>query len=371
LNCEDYLYNKTARRIADVYKRVAKGGHPPGELNRLLDKIANEQDRNSIFFELRKRKAEGALKKQTQILKLFQQAKKLDDENNSLKALTVLDELHQLAPLHEEAFDLKREISVRYLGQVKTNSVGMRLVWIPTGEFLMGTPWEKGGSANERPVHRVRISQGFWMGMYEVTQRQYKEVMGKNPSHFKGDDFPAEMVSWDDAIKFCRKLGQKEGKKYRLPTEAEWEYACRAGTTTLYSWGDTQHLGLCNAENSTVKVGSGNIYDRNVAVFKKRGFPVDSTVPVGSFEANAFGLYDMHGNVREWCQDSFAFDFYENSPSFQLDPQGPDQNTTRVCRGGSWRWHLYSSRSAYRTFNKHSSKLDDQGFRVVLEGRIP
>jgi len=371
LNCEDYLYNKTARRIADVYKRVARGDHHPGELSLLLDKIADKNERGKVFAELRKKRAEEEQQKPIRIGELYQQAKNYKNMGNDRKALAVLDELFALAPSHEDALHLRQQISHRYLGEVKTNSIGMKLAWIPPGDFLMGTPSDEGGRANERPVHKVRISRGFWMLMYEVTQRQYRAIMGRNPSHFKGDDFPVEMVSWDDAIKFCHKLGQKEGTKYRLPTEAEWEYASRAGTTTLYSWGDTQHLGLCNAENSTVEFASGKVFDRNVAVFKERGLPVDSTVPVGSFKANTFGLYDMHGNVREWCQDSSNWDYYRRSPQFQLDPQGLGHGLTRQIRGGSWRKGLSDSRSAYREDGEPSERVNDLGFRVVLEGTIP
>ena len=138
-------------------------------------------------------------------------------------------------------------------GKVITNSIGMKLVYIPPGEFMMGSrdsasevslkgnykKASKDWFTDEHPQHRVRISRGFWMGVYEVTQGQYQAVMGRNPSHFKGNDLPVEQVSWNDAVKFCKKLSDKEGRTYRLPTEAEWEYACRAGTTTPFYFGET------------------------------------------------------------------------------------------------------------------------------------
>lgn len=360
LNCGDHLYDETAHKIADVYKQVTKGIQPPGRLIYLLDKVADKRERDNIVKELRKKKAEEEHQKQTLIAELLTKAKNNDNVANGHKALTALDELLTLDPSHDEAFKLIRKISAYYRGEVKTNSIGMNLVRIPPGEFLMGTPYDQGGMAHERPVHKVRISKGFWMGVYEVTQVQYEGVMGKNPSNFKDNNLPVEQVSWDEAIEFCRKLSQLEGKSYRLPAEAEWEYTCRADTATRFSWGDTQQTGLCNAENDL-----GSKLDRNVDLFRSRGLPVDSTVQVGSFKANAFGLYDMHGNVREWCHDWYSNDYYKMSP--QLDPPVPSKGSSRVNRGGSWRRDLYGSRSAYRYRNKPGTTMNDLGFRVVLE----
>jgi len=245
-------------------------------------------------------------------------------------------------------------------GDVITNSIGMKLIYIPAGEFMMGSPSnEQNRSNDESPQHRVKISKGFYMGIYEVTQAQYQSVVGTNPSNFKGDNLPVEQVSWNDATEFCRKLSQKEGKTYRLPTEAEWEYACRAGITTAYQWGNQWQKGVCNAEND---VGSSE--DSNVEIFRKRGLPVDSTVPVGSFAPNGFGLYDMHGNVWEWCQDWYDSNFYSNSPS--VDPEGPNTGTARVLRGGSWYDHPRLCRSALRYGLVPVIRNDDYGFRVVV-----
>ena len=171
---------------------------------------------------------------------------------------------------------MKKPIETRtiHLG----NGITLELVRIPGGEFLMGSP-EGEGSDNEKPQHKVTVPE-FWMGKYPVTQAQYSAVIGKNPSHFKGKNLPVEQVNWNDAIEFCKRLSRKTGKSYRLPSEAEWEYACRAGTTTRYFFGDDLTQQQAN-------------FDLNLG----------KTSPVGTYPANAFGLHDMHGNVWEWCQD--------------------------------------------------------------------
>jgi len=232
------------------------------------------------------------------------------------------------------------------VGNVMTNSIGMKFVMIPPAEFLMGSPPDESGrSPDEGPVHRARISRGFWMGQCEVTQAQYEAVMGKNPSKFKGQNWPVERVSWEDATEFCEKLGQKEGRRYRLPTEAEWEYACRAGTTTRFSYGDNDS-----------SVGEYAWYDSN-----SRG----KTHPVGQKKPNVFGLYDMHGNVSEWCSDWYGQDYY--SISVLADPQGPLSGKCRVLRGGSWESNPSVCRSAARCAAKLGIRHSGVGFRVVLE----
>jgi formylglycine-generating enzyme required for sulfatase activity len=178
---------------------------------------------------------------------------------------------------------------------------------IPAGEFLMGS---SNGDRDERPAHRVRISRGFEMGKYEVTQAQWEAVMGSNSSHFKGPNLPVENVSWDEVQDFIQRLnGLSQRYTFRLPTEAEWEYACRAGTTGDYA-GSLDAMAWYGAN-------SGN-----------------RTHPVGQKQPNAWGLYDMHGNVWEWCQDWYGSNYYEQSPG--TDPQGPSSGSGRVVRGGSW-----------------------------------
>ena len=224
-----------------------------------------------------------------------------------------------------------------------TNSMGMKLIYIPPGEFLMGSPAnEEGRYSDEGPQRRVKLSKGFYMGIYEVTQAQYRAIMGTNPSHFQGDNNPVECISWNDAMEFCRKLSSKEGRTYRLPTEAEWEYACRAGTQTRYSFGD-----------SNLSLGDYALYEDNSS--KKPH-------PVGQKKPNAFGLYDMHGNVLEWCNDFYS-DSYANAGS--TDPQGASSGQVRVLRGGCWYGNPRYCRSAYR-FRNSPDNANYYGFRVVL-----
>jgi formylglycine-generating enzyme required for sulfatase activity len=191
-----------------------------------------------------------------------------------------------------------------------TNSIGMKFVWIPPGSFMMGSPkGEKGRAANETQ-HKVTLTKGFFMGVYTVTQEQWKEVMGNNPSFFRGKkNLPVENVTWNDCQEFVKKLREKDKKAYRLPTEAEWEYACRAGTTTPFYFGETISTDQANYDGNSV-YGNG-----------KKGIYRGKTTPVGSFPPNAFGLYDMHGNLWQWCQDWGG----EYPQKDVLDPQGPDK----------------------------------------------
>jgi formylglycine-generating enzyme required for sulfatase activity len=240
------------------------------------------------------------------------------------------------------------------------DSIGMKLVPIPAGEFLMGSPdTDNQASGDEKPQHWVRITRPFYLGAHEVTQGQYRAVVGTNPSKFRGsDDLPVETVSWNDAIEFCNKLSEREGLKpcystggvpqsggsgYRLPTEAEWEYACRAGSTTIFSYGD-DYASL-----------------DKVAWFK--GSSGGKTHPVGHLLPNAWGLYDMHGNVREWCWDRYADNYFGQSP-FE-DPLGPSQGVGRVTRGGLWDYDPRDCRTAERDGDTPDRVGFALGFRVA------
>ena len=214
------------------------------------------------------------------------------------------------------------------------NSFGMKFRQIPAGTFTMGD-----GS----DAHQVTLTKPFMLGVYEVTQEQYERVVGSNPSEFKDPSNPVEQVSWDDAVEFCRKLSaspeeKSAGRVYRLPTEAEWEYCCRAGTFTEYSFG--------------YEVADLDEY----AWYVKNS--LYRTHPVGQKRPNAWGLHDMHGNVSEWCSDWYG-EYLSGSVS---DPNGPQSGSSRVCRGGSWLGSVKGCRSASRSGH---SRIDTLGFRVV------
>jgi formylglycine-generating enzyme required for sulfatase activity len=234
------------------------------------------------------------------------------------------------------------------------------MVFIPPGTFRMGSPTNEMDRYDwEGPQTAVTISRGFWMGKYEVTQREYLALMGNNPSYFTGDtNRPVEQVSWFDATNYCGALTQRErvagriatNSVYRLPTEAEWEYACRAWTSTRFSYGDDP--GYTNLSNYA---WYGNVFG-------------ETTHPVGQKLPNPWGLYDMHGNVWEWCQD-WSGDY---PGGIAVDPQGPATGSVRVIRGGYWRywdipeWGWTFCRSAFRNFNYPDFWSGGFGFRVVL-----
>jgi formylglycine-generating enzyme required for sulfatase activity len=244
-----------------------------------------------------------------------------------------------------------------------TNSINMTLTLIPAGTFKMGSPaGEAERGDDEGPQHEVTLTQPFYMGIYPVTQRQYEAVMGTNPSYFNGDkgggpDFPVERISWDDAVEFCRKLSdlpaEKEARRtYRLPTEAEWEYACRAGLPTPFSSGLTL---------SSKEANFNGHYPYGMVA---RGPYLERTTKVGSYPPNPFSLYDMHGNVWEWCADYYDRTYYRHSPRY--GPQGPAQGTLRVVRGGSCYNIGRFCRAAYRFGVAPGNRDLDVGMRVVM-----
>jgi formylglycine-generating enzyme required for sulfatase activity len=232
------------------------------------------------------------------------------------------------------------------------NSIDMKFVLIPDGTFTMGSPSNEPERESDETLHRVTISKPFYMQTTEVTQSQWREVMGSNPSLFKncGDDCPVEMVSWNDVRDFIRNLNQKEGThKYRLPTEAEWEYACRAGTETPFYFGDCLSTDQANYNGIFPMPGCA------------KGEYRSRTLPVGSFQPNAWGLYDMHGNVAEWCKD-WSGDY----PSGHVtDPTGPSSSLFPVLRGGSWSYSAGQTRSAYRSVFFPDGRGVSNGFRVA------
>lgn len=237
--------------------------------------------------------------------------------------------------------------------------VTLRLVHIPAGKFTMGSPvGEVDREDDEGPQREVMISKPFLMGIHEVTQEQYERVMGNNPSHFKGGQKPVDTVTWEEAAEFCRKLSTISGKTVMLPTEAQWEYACRAGTTTRFSFGDKDenlsHYGWWGCESGSSWWGP------------EIGNADKTTHPVGQKKPNDFGLYDMHGNVWEWCSD-----FYEESfaDATNVDPTGPDSGPDRVLRGGCWSNNQAACRSANRFGFPPDRRyiIGSIGFRVVVD----
>jgi formylglycine-generating enzyme required for sulfatase activity len=231
------------------------------------------------------------------------------------------------------------------------NDVTLEMVEIPGGKFMMGSPeTEAKRDSDENPQHQVTVP-GFSMGKYEVTQKQYQAIMGSNPSDFKGENRPVERVSWDDAVAFCKKLSKKTGKNYTLPSEAQWEYACRAGTTTPFYFGESITSDLVNYDGS-YPYGSA----------PKSLYRIQTT-DVGSFYPNAFGLYDMHGNVWEWCLDDYQ-DNYKNVP---IDGSAlMNLPKYKVLRGGSWFNFAKFCRSGERLGYLRDTKFSKLGFRVVL-----
>ncbi|HYT93674.1 MAG TPA: SUMF1/EgtB/PvdO family nonheme iron enzyme [Gemmataceae bacterium] len=250
------------------------------------------------------------------------------------------------------------------LVKLLTNSIGLKLVLIQAGSFQMGSsPAETGRCEKEGPRHEVTLANPFYLGVYPVTQEQFERVMGNNPARFNAKasgspEHPIENVNWEEAIEFCRRLSalpaEKDvGRVYRLPTEAEWEYACRAGTDTPFCYGPTLTAAQANFDaNFPYGVGEkGNFLQR--------------TTRVGSYPPNNFGLYDMHGNVWEWCQDWHDGDWYRRSP--KRNPQGPAAGEFRVLRGGCWRSHAVTCRSAYRNGLGPKNRDRYTGFRVVAD----
>jgi formylglycine-generating enzyme required for sulfatase activity len=228
------------------------------------------------------------------------------------------------------------------------SDVKLELVLIPAGEFLMGSPDSDNDATHfEKPQHRVRITKPFYLGKCPVTQEQWDAVMGSNTSSFKGPKNPVETVSSDDCQQFLGKLNAKSaagGGKFQLPTEAQWEYACRAGSKTKYCFGD-----------DTSKLGEYAWYEANSG---------GKTHPVGEKKPNAWGLYDMHGNVWEWCQDWNDDGDYAQSPSD--DPAGPATGRFHVARGGGWGVPAWFCRSANQLLAEHGYREDALGLRVSL-----
>jgi formylglycine-generating enzyme required for sulfatase activity len=224
-------------------------------------------------------------------------------------------------------------------------------VLIQPGSFMMGSPEDEIGRRDNEVLHKVTLTRPFYLQTTPVTQNQWQDVMGKTPSLFKAADRPVENVSWADCQEFIQKLNAQSLGAYRLPTEAEWEYACRAGTSTPFGIGNGKDLDSSQANfNGSEPYGKG-----------AKGVYREATTPVKSFTPNAWGLYDMHGNVWEWCQD-----FYDDYPTHAVtDPEGPARGSLHVFRGGSWNRRAILARSACRRDFTPVIRGHNLGFRLV------
>ncbi|MCG6133436.1 MAG: formylglycine-generating enzyme family protein [Nostoc sp. LLA-1] len=263
----------------------------------------------------------------------------------------------------------KTQKTAKYYVEDLGNGIGLDMVLIPGGSFIMGAPeTEEESRDNERPQYEVTVPT-FFMGKYLVTQAQWRAVaalpqvntkLNPEPSRFKGDKRPVEKVSWYDAVEFCSRLASHTKRQYRLPSEAEWEYACRAGTTTPFHFGETITSELANYH-------ANYIYGAGI-----KGKYLEETTEVGSFGvANAFGLYDMHGNVWEWCLDDWHRNYEgalkDGSPWFKKDNNLYQKQGSSLLRGGSWYSIPVDCRSAYRSSGKRDVHYDYIGFRVVCQ----
>jgi formylglycine-generating enzyme required for sulfatase activity len=238
------------------------------------------------------------------------------------------------------------------------NTLDMEFVLIPAGMFVMGSPLTEANRDISEGQHAVTISLPFYMQTTEVTVDQWRRVMGRRLIAKKkgAGNMPVVKVSWYDCRKFIRKLNQITGQRYQLPTEAQWEYAARAGSTTAYFWGEQSDCSRAMFANNPMK------YDACVSVNRSSGLSAGRPAPVKRYAPNAWGLYDMHGNVWEWCRD--LFDRYDAVAV--VDPCETDSGTDRVRRGGSWFGPGYGSRSANRAYGHPMSRLQNTGFRLVL-----
>lgn len=364
------------RKRLSYFIRVADGQFAPEKLQRALDLIETPQQRQSRLEREAAKRAQAQL--QQKIAELLAYAKARDNKDQGREAIKALDELLQLAPEHSQAKALRKKIAgyIHKLGDKVTNSLGMKLVYLPPGRFEMGGRlpsrevvrkyYDKefrnrrslyDTYKGEHPRHLVKLTRSFFMGAHEVTRGQFERfalatghhVKWRSPGFSQTDNHPVVMVNMADAVAFCEWLSQKEGRAYRLPTEAEWEYACRAGTNGVFYWGN-DHKGRKPYEN-WISGGPWLYKDKHA-----------ETAPVGSYKPNPWGLYDMLGNVSELCWSIGDYPDHEVT-----DPI--DKHNFVAARGGAWNHESYACRSAIRgtwvvtgEIRKHNI-----GFRVVLD----
>ena len=353
LNDRNNLYACVRERVEKTYNRLKafeELGLDAAEIKKYLSKVEAWLNEEDSHFETVK----------TQIIGNFEVISKLettlifaniDELTNQMQQanIALIDENEklkkQIEGLNKKIVTRKNENTEEPEKLAKQgNSIGMKFTMIPEGEFYMGSEERN----SEKPVQEVKINNPFYLGTYPVTQREWNAVMGdnNNPSDFKGDDLPVEQVPWNDVQEFIKKLNEKEGTdKYRLPSEAEWEYACRAGTTTRYSFGDDES-----------KLGDYAWYRNNSG---------DNTHPVGQKKPNPWGLYDLHGNVWEWVQDRWDYS-YDGTPTDGSARESGD-GALRVIRGGGWYDYARICRSANRDHDDPRARGNCLGFRVLQE----
>lgn len=252
-------------------------------------------------------------------------------------------------------------LPVNALEKTITNSIGMEFVLMPGGTFKMGSPQDEANRKKKEIEHQVTISKPFYMQTTEITVKQWRAVMGKRFFFKKKgtDHMPVVKISWQDCIDFIKKLNALNEGVYRLPTEAEWEYACRAGTTSAYAWGKTIDCNDAMYANNTLNT------DLCVSFVESKGLPVDQPAPAKSYRSNAWGLYDMEGNAWEWCQDWYG----PYGKDAVVDPRGPSAGIDRVRRGGSWYGPGARCRCANRNLSNPANRYQTTGFRLVREAK--
>lgn len=358
---------------------------PAENFTAALAAIESPEQKTARLLRAEAERKEAA--RQSRIAQLLASARAADSPARGQEALASLDELLKLDSANIDALRLRDKIAAYY---GFTNTLAMKFLRIEPGEFLMGSPATENGRSDNETQHKVKITKPFFLGIHHVTHGQFvvftraadyqseaekegfsyndlgvERVSGTswiNPGFEQNNDHPVVQISWNDAQAFCTWLSKKEGKTYRLPTEAEWEYACRAGTQTAYFWGNDPDggKGFCNAADMTVKEKFPFASTFNWA----DGFVY--TAPVGSFKPNPWGLYDMIGNAWEWCSDYGG----PYPPGDAVDPTGPaqgDDKSSRVFRGGSWCYDPRLSRAAFRFAYAQSHRDPSSGFRCAVD----
>ena len=329
-------------------ERLAMKLRPEIDYELLADMVAERVDERMEMRELQKERESRADVKERET-PLVEAVSELSEgleepEAQAESPAATVERGPEISPVEIRPEEVPLKVLTLAEKVVEIDGIDLVLVEIPAGEFLMGSPGGE-GMDHEHPQHRVAITRPFYLGKYEVTQAQWVKVMGSGPSYFKGSDRPVESVSWDDVQKFIAKLSAITGQEFRLPTEAEWEYACRAGIEARYYFGDDE--------------------DRLDEYAWYSGNSDSRTHPVGQTKPNQFGLYDMLGNVWEWCADRYGKTYYNISP--KSDPKGPASGKYRVLRGGGWHYQAIGLRAANRYYQSPKYKYADTGFRIAQD----